>query len=383
VPEQTRRFGAAKSQQLTKPADATPVWNVIMPAGTWHRDDFGDDGVMKVDRPFLEAMIANWKKIGSPGLPINYHHWGQSSDKSVRKEDKVAAGFIEDLRINASGDLEGLTNWNDEGRAAIQADKLRYFSPEWHENWFDNTTGEDQGPTLFGGAVLNDPYFQSMPRLAASRTAKKGNAMFDKKTLCSLFAMADDTSDDGLMARMKECADVYAKKAAAKDDGDGDDDTKKAALTAARDAADKFEKQLKTAQTQIDELKSANAKAEEARVATGTKALTTQLEQEGRITANEKSFIEEDVKAYGLEKATERWAKRPVVVPLGERGVNNANGLGSPEEAKKKLDELVDELVKKDASIKRSDARMRVLQANRELANLAEKLEHVAVEKRN
>jgi hypothetical protein len=62
-------------------------------------------------------------------------------------------------------------------------------------------------------------------------------------------------------------------------------------------------------------------------------------------------------------------------VPLGERGVAGSTGLESPEAALQKINELVDEMVKKDASIKRSDARMRILAANRELANAAEKLE--------
>lgn len=370
MPEQSRRFGASKTQQLTKPADAKPVWNVIMPAGTWHRDDFGDDGVMKVDRNFLEAMIANWKKVGSPGLPVNYHHWGQSSDKSIRKEDKVAAGFIEDLRVNADGDLEGLTNWNDEGRAAIQADKLRYFSPEWHENWFDITSGEDQGPTLFGGALLNDPYFQTMPRLAASRTNPKDTTM-DKKKLAALLGMGEDSDETALEAMIKQCAEAYASKKTAAAEHD--------ALKASKTDADKrtaaLEASNKALEASVAELKKANEKAEEARIATGAKALTAQLEREGRIAANEKTFVEEDVKAFGLEKATERWAKRPVVVPLGERGVAGNTGLESPESAVKKLDELTDEMVAKNAGMKRSDARLRVLTANRELATQAEKLE--------
>jgi hypothetical protein len=201
-----------------------------------------------------------------------------------------------------------------------------------------------------------------------------------------MFGMADDTTDDALSACLKAAADMYSKRAAKDADGDDDGDEKKASLTAARDAAEKrtaeLEKQAKAANAEIAELKKANVKAEEARVAAGTKALTEQLEREGRITANEKAFIEEDVKAFGLEKATERWGKRPVVVPVTERGVNEKNGLETPESAKQKIDTLVEEMAK-TAGISRSDARMRVLTANKDLANRAAALEQSGTEKRN
>ena len=57
--------------------------------------------------------------------------------------------------------------------AAIKADEKRYLSPTWSMSHANRRTGAKGGPWLYGAALLNDPFYDSMPRVAASDTAAR------------------------------------------------------------------------------------------------------------------------------------------------------------------------------------------------------------------
>lgn len=375
-----RRLGLGANRQLPRigavGGTPGPVWNVVMPAGTWHRRDFGPDGKLVVDRPFLEAAIANWKKVGSPGLAINRFHWGSSGDTRVTDpRAKAAVGFMEDFRVNASGDLEALCAWNADGRADIEADRFRYVSPEWHEDWPDPATGKRQGPTLLGAALLNDPFFKNLPALAADEAPTQENPM-DRSKLIAMYGLKSDATDADIETAAK--AGVAAVKTAA---------DAQAARTASDARTGELEAEMKKAteasEKRIAALEADVKKATEAKLLTDTAALTAKLEREGRIVAAQKAVVEEDVKTFGLEKATARWASAPVVVRLGETGINvpiPEGGEVAPEEAHKQLQAKAAELVKTGTPLDR--AYLTACEQNPGLSASAQKLTAIVAKER-
>jgi phage I-like protein len=346
-------------------------WQKVFPLGeTRHRSDFGS---ITFDRDFLEAMVRNYRAEGSPPRPWDYFHRGSSDDSQVRNEDKVAAGWFHDVELRADG-LYVLTEWTAKAAAAIDAKELQFPSPTFTENAMDPKTGKPCGPKLFAVALLNDPFLTDLPpvQAAANPAAPKGQTM--KLQLAALVAAAKlnaDTTEDTVEAALKAKADEL--------------DAAKAEIVTLKSNVEKASKDaeaLKLAQAdnvklsdRLTKLEAQAAASAERALAVETAQLCSKLQSEGRIVAAEKSDVEEDVKTFGLEKATARWAKRPVVVALGERGVTGAGTEQSPEGAKQALDKLTEELAKKDG-ITLGDARIRVLamSENRALVDAASKL---------
>lgn len=155
-----RRFRAYAAFPLGTERDSKGrVWCQLFPLGMWHRADF-PGGSLELTPELLGEFVANWKAEGSPALPCDYEH----------DESGPASGWIEDLRIGASGCLEGAIKWTDDAAADIKADKRRYLSPSWAMQHTNRRTGEKGGPWLYGAALTNTPFFDEMPRVAATAT---------------------------------------------------------------------------------------------------------------------------------------------------------------------------------------------------------------------
>lgn len=313
-----------------------PVWNEIMPAGEWHRSDWG---VINVTRELLEKMIANWKAKGSPKLPIDRHHWGSSNETRVTDpKAKAAVGWLTDFRISAKDTLEGLTKWLPEGKADVDAERFQYISPEFHEAWPDAATGELE-PTLFGASLLNDPYFLGhLQPLAANDSPSKENLM-DRTKLIALYALAATATDAEIEAAVRAGAD--AKRTAAES-------------VDKRTAAEKRTGELELELSKEREARLAGEKriaaieqaAADAKVKADGEALCAKLEREGRIAAIEKAAVLEDVKTYGLEKATARYAARAPIVNLGGPRSAGTPPTGEQGDALKQFEAKVAELEK-------------------------------------
>jgi phage I-like protein len=359
------RFDGA---QVVRPADAQdvePKWNKLFPLGTFHRSDF-PGGELVFDRAFLQSMVDNWVKGGRKAKPIDSLHRGDSGEDGLPASEKSARGWIEDLKLEGDG-LYGLVRWNAKGLAFILGDEYRYLSPSFHPDWVDTHSGERQGPTLFGAGLLNNPFLEELPRVAASVSGDEPKEhTVNKKMICSYLGMPEDTADDAVMECIKQLAS--SKKLS---------DEKESALKL---SATKDAEALKLAQadnvklsTRIEKLETESKEAAERALKVETVALCDKLQGEGRIIAAQKSDVEEDVKTYGLSKATERWSKQAVVVPLGERGIaGKGDGDVTPESAFKSLQAKADELVK--AGTPRAAALELAQQQNPKLALAASKL---------
>ncbi len=327
-------------------------WNKIFVQGEQHRGDF-PDGKMHVGRLQFEQMITNWKRAGGNGLPVDRFHWGDSNDTRIAADDKDAVGFLEDLRVDADGDLEALINWNDLGREKITKDRLRYISSTFHPNWIDRKTGKPQGFTLFGAGLLNDPYQTELPRMAASRNsthpADEANNPEHKVNKILLAALALI----GLTETATE-ADVAAKKAELESDklklSQLTADNEKAIKLAATrgDGLEALKLQLTNQQTEIQKMKDSARDAE-------INGLNELLIREGRITSAEQDDVKKVALAMGVPEAKAIFGKRAPIVKFTSKGSNAGGAEENTGDAMAKLEKIADDIEAKE-KVKPSEA---------------------------
>ena len=145
-------------------------WSVIFPRGTWYGANLAPIGgsITLTDSLFAE-MIANWKAEGAPALPVYFHHPPPIEEVPVEKRKEVfaAAGHMEDFRITERG-LEARTAWSAEGQKALDEDKYRFVSPEWQPRHVSRRDGQKRGWLVTAAALTDTPFFNEMPRVAAS-----------------------------------------------------------------------------------------------------------------------------------------------------------------------------------------------------------------------
>ena len=313
------RFRALASSRLNIERDAEGrVWTQLFPLGTWHRADF-PGGKVELTPEFLGQFITSWKAGGSPPLPLDYDH----------KEDGPASGWIEDLRQRPSGELEGAVKWTDEAAAEIRADKRRYISPTWSMQHTNRRTGEKGGPWLYGAALLNDPFYDSMPRVAASDNPQhRSKTMFTDEQLkmlrANLFLAADASPEDILTATKPLTAS--ASETVEK-------------LTASMKAQTDAEAKLTAANAEIATLKANAEKAGKERFDEQVETAIKAAKLEGRAVdamVATKAFKA----ATDIETVKELLVSVAPTVPLQAKG-NPAKPESAPADAKAQYDALV------------------------------------------
>jgi phage I-like protein len=207
--------GVALVDPRSAPPSTGPKWCALFPLNTERfRSDF-PGGSIVFDAAFFVSVLANWRRAGKPRLPVDYGH----------DENGIAAGWMSDLRVGA-GYFEALIEWTDRARAAIAARELQCLSPTFATDAEDPTTGELQGPTLYGAGLLNTPFLQDLPPVEASRTPRnKEKRIMELKQLAALLGLPET-------ATAEECAkclgDMKSKLAALPPhkEPDGDEDPK-------------------------------------------------------------------------------------------------------------------------------------------------------------
>lgn len=362
---------------IVRPSSATdtePKWNHLFPIGTFHRGDF-PGGELKFDRTFLKSMLDNWVKGGRKAKPVDSLHRGDSGEDGLPAEEKAARGWIEDLKLQDDG-LWGLVRWNAKGLAFVLSDEYRYISPSFHPDWVDSHTGDRQGPTLFGAGLVNNPFLEELPRVAADVVGDqpKENTV-NKKLLCARLGLAEDSTDEQINAALQKEADAAAIKLA-NDKAVADKAEKDAAaLKLANANLDTVKGELTKLSAEVVKLQATNANLEKERADKAVADLCAKLESEGRIIAADKPRVAKCVAAMGLKDATEFTDTWPVKVALGERGIGGNGDEATPSAAKARLDALTEDFAKKNG-LKLSEARLQVLAMNehRDLVEAASKL---------
>lgn len=311
------------------------VWCRLFPLGEWHRSDF-PGGKLEITTELLQDFVANWKREGSPALPVDYHH----------EEQAEASGWIEDLRVGVDG-LEGAIKWTDDAAALIKADKYRYLSPTWTMSYVSRTSGEKAGPWLYGAALLNDPFFHSMPRVAASSAdadesthhPNKEQHMSFMKRMAAALGLPEDTSEDAMVAA---CEEMKKAKASA-----GESEGKlTAALTAANDSTAKL-------QARVAELEAKDKKHAEELFERDFEAVFAAGLAEGRTGLPAmKDTLKATAKALGLDQAKKLIAAMGSVplAPVGTAGRPDADTADKSKTAAAKWEAIVAEKMKAGAS---------------------------------
>lgn len=343
-------------------------WCQLFPlVGKRYRSDFGPDGFIDFNREWCERMLANWVREGRPHLHVNYDH----------SFGGVAAGWIEDIEVRGTG-LYALIRWTQKARTHIRADEYRYLSPEFEINGTDRATGNKQGPTLRGCALLNDPYLIEMPRVAASHTPHAAHAAGEKTMdlakLAALLGLAVATATEEEITKSIEQirakaggADELAKKLAEKE----------TELSAAKQAAETLKLGATETQKLITDLRDQCTKLagqlqalESDRKQEKAKALADELLKDGCIYPAQVPAVMQMALAQGIDKTRSLFAAGPRVA-LGERGVRGADGDETPEEANQKLQAIAADLVKQGTP--KADALLRAIELNPKLAERAQR----------
>lgn len=148
---------------------ASEAWNLLFPKGTWHGENLRPiGGSITIDDAMLEEMVANWRGASAPPLPVYKTHAHLDEDVSAleRAELSKAYGYLTDFRVTAAG-LEAKTEWTPAGKRMVDEGEFAFWSPEWQPRHRDRRTGEAKGWWLSGTALCSNPFFDSMPQLAA------------------------------------------------------------------------------------------------------------------------------------------------------------------------------------------------------------------------
>lgn len=296
----------AGARVVVTPEGETAAWNQLMPLGRWFRADFPKGGI-EVTASMLSTIVANWERAGRPELPVDYNH----------VEDGPASGWIRQLEVRDSG-LWGLITWTDKARAAIKADELRYLSPTFSLQSMDRRTGQPQGPWLYGAGLLNDPFFDSMPRVAAASnpSATQEPHHMNKKMICDALGMPETSTDEEVMASI---AALMQQKKSDKNHNIttslGDVEKLRAAHTALEATVRAAREGEAAAKAELEKLKAESAEKT-------LKAGIDKLVSEGRIVAADGDKVRKYAAAVGAEEAVAFFASLPARGPSkGEAGV--------------------------------------------------------------
>lgn len=239
---------------LRAAAVESKAWNLIFPRGEWHGPNLAPlGGSIAIDDGMLSEVVANWEAAGRPPLPVRITHAHlEEADPVKRLELERAVGLLTDMRVTAEG-LEVLTEWAPAGVEAVRGGAWNFWSPEWLPEHTDRRTGEKRGWWLSGVALTNDPFFNSMPAVAASTalppgsptgTQQKGQQMNYAKIAAAL-GMPEDSTEEAIVA---ECMKMKA--------GMQPPAVMQASVTAAvAKAIEPVQAQLKAAQQEAAQLK--------------------------------------------------------------------------------------------------------------------------------
>lgn len=358
-----------------------PKWNPLFPKGEWVHHSGKHQNYTPEQ---VAEFIASWKAQGSPALPVFFRHAPNPDAKpSVKdmQDAEIAYGWIEDLRAadtDADVSVEALIAWNKDGRELIDNDRVRFISPEWSMQHIDRRTGELAGPVIYAAALTNDPFFNSMPRVAASASpapthqptteARKAeeNTMTEaqkeiRRQLGLLEAATDAEVSEKLKANAAEAEKLKATVAAM--------EAEKLTASASKGETAKLAAELAVLKASNEAITSQLKAAEEARNAGELKSLLDAAQREGKAMPETlRAAMADYAKVSGLDAAKKMIASLPVAFSPGkEKGIS---GNEDNTDAQKLFAAAKADLVKAEG-IKPSEAHMRIVQTNPELARKA------------
>lgn len=146
-----------------------PGWIPYLPKpGTYAHPRYGPIAITTARNARFVDHFA--RHIYQDRLPIDAEHETKLSG---------AVGWIVGMRQNADGSADAQVEWTDRGRAFFQADRFRYFSPEWYDVWEDPATRTQYQDVAIGGALTTRPFFKD-PALRPLFASEQGLIVDDQ-----------------------------------------------------------------------------------------------------------------------------------------------------------------------------------------------------------
>lgn len=219
---------------FAEPPDRIP----LMPKPSTHKHaNYGDIVITKARNKRFAKNIND--HVYQEKIPIDLEHQLKLSG---------AAGYITSAEINTDGSVDGLVEWTDLGREAIENDRYAYVSPEWYDSWTHPMSEETFADVVIGAALTTRPFFkeESLRPLVANESGLQFGdipKIHDKEVILHFTALAPVSEGESMPTKAQiEAARALVKAADLKQageavEGKSEEDIKAArSLVAAEDA---------------------------------------------------------------------------------------------------------------------------------------------------
>ena len=191
---------------------STQVKVQLSPIGEFALHDGGkrNGTVQHCTRAAFEALVANWKALGSPDVLVDVDH------ASARGGSTEAAAWCNALEVDENG-LQGVFNLTPKGVELVRNRSYRFVSPGW-------TLSPDGTPvSLCSVALTNRPNLPVKPVVNADdaggrdpddpNNERKGNPEMDLKKIAAALGLAETATEDEVLAAIKAMKDAEAQAA--------------------------------------------------------------------------------------------------------------------------------------------------------------------------
>lgn len=222
---QTDAFGAGdqagseETTRMTVPAfgcylasvqtggEALPEWVKIMPIGQIHpRSGRGPFRVR--DREAAERIVAaSLARAGQTDLVIDYDHQSDLAAVPGVGGTAPASGWMTALEARDDG-IYARVKWTAAAEQKLRSGEYRYLSPTFYA---DKRTGDVS--LILRAGLTNSPEFDLVA--ASERGSQQGEDRMNEflKQLAAILAMAEDSSEEDVLAAVKSLAEQRAVQA--------------------------------------------------------------------------------------------------------------------------------------------------------------------------
>lgn len=184
------------------PAGGTESWIQILKQGQFWDPRYGD---FAVDDAMFDAILSNFQE-SNRAVPGDYDHAFNAMGNSR------ACGWVKELERRAD-EMWAKVQWTEEAAKQIRAGEYRYISPEYNENYVDET-GKQRGPALLAFGLTNRPFLEGMAEVTLSASPSgsllhrvTGNTnqeapTVDPKKLAEALGLPEDATEETILARV-------------------------------------------------------------------------------------------------------------------------------------------------------------------------------------